>query len=158
MTENKTQKLHYNHIDKLRQEVKELLLLRKSDGISNDKFKDAERIYKCRKEELLQDPDIEGFILIAIEYYTQKIKQAKEKEESSLAYELELAKYDNMIDSVFYVLNGDMVTAINLDTASSMCYVYNGVEITWIHGENRKYLMDRYTADRLMEKFAKFKE
>ncbi len=70
-----------------------MILLGKGDGISNDKFKDTENTYEFAKRQRPTHPSIETFGLIAVKYYTQKIKQAEEKGENTLAYEQALARY-----------------------------------------------------------------
>ena len=56
-------------------------------------FNRLEQIYESAKAQRLEHPTIETFRVIAVEYYTQKIKDAKEKGEDTSAYERALARY-----------------------------------------------------------------
>lgn len=82
-----------NYIDELDQKIETLILLGKGDGITHGKFNDTENTYEFAKRQHPTHPSIETFGLIAVEYYTQKIKQAEEKGENTLAYERVLARY-----------------------------------------------------------------
>jgi hypothetical protein len=56
-------------------------------------FNRLEQLYESAKTQQTKHPTIETFRLIAVEYYTQKITQGKEKGEDTLAYEQALARY-----------------------------------------------------------------
>ena len=56
-------------------------------------FNRLEQLYESAKTQQPKHTTIETFRLIAVEYYTQKIKDAKEKGEDPFAYERALARY-----------------------------------------------------------------
>jgi len=67
--------------------------LQKIGECDTDAFNRLEQLYESAKEQRPEHPTIETFRVIADKYYTQKIKDAKEKGESPLACERALARY-----------------------------------------------------------------
>jgi len=82
-----------DYVLELEQKLNNLLILGSGDGISYNDFNDVEHTYENAKAQQPKHTTIETFRLIAVEYYTQKIKDAKEKGEDPFAYERALARY-----------------------------------------------------------------
>ena len=67
--------------------------VRKTGELDTKAFNRLKQLYESAKAQHPTHPTIETFGVIAVAYYTQKIKEAKEKGENPLAYERALARY-----------------------------------------------------------------
>ena len=79
-----------NYIELLEEKLGDLQKIGEFDTRA---FNRLEQFYESAKAQHPKHPSIETFRLIAVEYYTQKINDAKEKGENPLAYEQALARY-----------------------------------------------------------------